>query len=150
MLTQETTSGEEETQITVGRLGTFRFPAGWYAYAGSALGPGGIRARLARHRRSEKRLHWHIDYLMAFCSLAESWEVTSSTRLECAWAAAAGQLPGARIAVPGFGASDCRCAGHLICIPVHPSAGQMKTVLQRTSPRKADIQHRRYAISTNR
>ena len=36
---------------------------GWYIYAGSARGPGGIRARLARHFREEKRIHWHIDQL---------------------------------------------------------------------------------------
>src|SRR3954466_12462716 len=29
-------------------------------YAGSARGPGGLRARLARHQRADKKPHWHI------------------------------------------------------------------------------------------
>ena len=37
---------ERKEEITVGRLGTFAFPAGYYLYAGSALGPGGLEARL--------------------------------------------------------------------------------------------------------
>src|SRR5690606_27361384 len=37
--------------------------AGQYIYAGSAHGPGGIDARLRRHFRREKTLHWHVDRL---------------------------------------------------------------------------------------
>ncbi|MEB3764646.1 MAG: GIY-YIG nuclease family protein [Desulfurococcales archaeon] len=33
-------------------------------YVGSAMGPGGLRARIRRHlTRSGKKLYWHIDYL---------------------------------------------------------------------------------------
>ena len=49
--------------IGVGRLGHFQFPVGWYAYAGSAHGPGGLAARISRHLRVPKPLHWHVDYL---------------------------------------------------------------------------------------
>ncbi len=41
-------------RITVGKLGTFDFPAGYYLYVGSALGPGGLQARLAHHQRGSK------------------------------------------------------------------------------------------------
>ena len=75
-------------ELVIGRLGSFALPAGWYAYAGSALGPGGLAARLARHRHADKRLHWHIDYLLASAVLKASWQITSSIRLECAWARA--------------------------------------------------------------
>jgi len=53
--------------IEVGALGEHRFPAGWYAYTGSAFGTGGF-ARVDRHyelaagERSTR--HWHIDYLL--------------------------------------------------------------------------------------
>jgi len=30
----------EPAQFTIGKLGTFDFSAGWYAYVGSAFGPG--------------------------------------------------------------------------------------------------------------
>ena len=56
-------------EITVGKLGMFTFPAGYYLYVGSALGPGGLEARLARHRRRGKKLRWHIDYLLEHAQL---------------------------------------------------------------------------------
>ncbi len=39
-------------EIAVGRLGTSLFPAGWYAYAGSALGPGGRTSASTGNRLS--------------------------------------------------------------------------------------------------
>ena len=39
---------EHREEITVGKLGTVTFPAGYYLYVGSALGPGGLEARLAQ------------------------------------------------------------------------------------------------------
>jgi Uri superfamily endonuclease len=45
---------DKQERITIGKLGTFDFPAGYYLYVGSALGPGGLRARLARHRRGSE------------------------------------------------------------------------------------------------
>jgi len=50
--------------VNVGRLGRVRFPAGWYAYVGSAYGPGGLAARISRHLRPSKPSHWHLDYLL--------------------------------------------------------------------------------------
>lgn len=100
--------------LTVGRLGAFHFPAGIYTYTGSALGPGGLAARLAHHCRLSLSPHWHIDYLRPQASLCEVWSLASEERLECAWAGALLNLPGARIIAPRFGASDCRCPTHLI------------------------------------
>ncbi len=94
--------------VGVGRLGTFRFPAGRYVYTGSAVR--GLEARIARHLAREKRLFWHIDYLLAAPGVRVE-AVRRSTRPECAVARSAGGA----IPVPGFGASDCRagCASHL-------------------------------------
>jgi Uri superfamily endonuclease len=36
---------------------------GRYIYAGSAYGPGGLKARVSRHMRRAKRSQWHIDQL---------------------------------------------------------------------------------------
>ena len=106
--------------IAVGRLGRFQFPPGWYAYVGSARGPGGLAARVARHLRSPKPLHWHVDYLRAAARPEQVWYAAGIRRRECAWAAALSDLPGASIPVPRFGASDCRCPGHLIHFVAHP------------------------------
>ena len=103
----------EETHIRVGRLGEFSFPAGHYLYVGSAQGSGGLEARFARHRRAEKRLHWHIDYLTRCADIIDVWYVESPRRLECVVAEAIAALPDARVPVPGFGSSDCRCPAHL-------------------------------------
>ena len=112
---------ERKEEITVGKLGTFAFPAGYYLYAGSALGRGGLEARLARHRRRAKKLRWHIDYLLEHARLVEVWSTASTDRLECLWAQAALELPGGEIPVPGFGSSDCRCPSHLIYLVRKPA-----------------------------
>jgi Uri superfamily endonuclease len=123
-----------EVEIRVGKLGTFRFAAGWYAYAGSALGPGGVQARLARHARADKRLHWHVDYLLQRAALEATWHVAHPQRLECAWARAAQALADAQTPVPGFGASDCRCASHLAFLPARPGNGQITAALSACTP----------------
>lgn len=107
--------------ICVGRLGQFEFPSGWYAYVGSARGPGGLAARAGRHMRRPKPLRWHIDYLRARCLPEEVWYTTDARRLECTWAAALSRFPGASTPVNRFGASDCSCVAHLIHFPTRPS-----------------------------
>jgi Uri superfamily endonuclease len=126
-------------RIQVGKLGQFDFAAGWYAYAGSALGPGGLEARLARHARRDKRNHWHIDYLLQHAVLEEIWQAAWPQRLECAWAAAIAGLPGAQLPVRGFGASDCRCAAHLIYLPERLDDGRIAARLCNVSPTRAAL-----------
>jgi Uri superfamily endonuclease len=130
---------DHKAELRVGRLGTFRFDPGWYAYCGSALGPGGLPARLARHSRADKRLHWHIDYLLQHAALETVWQTIYPRRLECAWAATIRDLPDAQTPVRGFGASDCRCTSHLIYLPRCPDDREIKSALARRSPAQADI-----------
>ena len=67
------------------RFGKLTLAAGQYAYVGSAHGPGGLRARVGRHLRAEKPLHWHIDYLTAALPVMHvvTVVVTDGARLEC-------------------------------------------------------------------
>ena len=117
--------------ICIGRLGEIRFPAGWYLYVGSARGPGGLAARLARHRRREdKRFHWHIDYLRAVTTLVQMWTSPGDVRQECAWATAAAALPGASVVAPRFGASDCRCPAHLFHYARQPQVNELEETLK--------------------
>lgn len=100
---------EAALDLKVGKLGRFHFPAGDYVYTGSARG---IHAehRIARHLRREKRLHWHIDYLLTAPGVRVV-EVVRARTPECPLnQATPGSLP-----APGFGASDCRhgCISHL-------------------------------------
>jgi Uri superfamily endonuclease len=115
--------------ICIGRLGQFHFPAGWYAYAGSACGSGGLAARLARHLRRTKPLHWHIDYFRAHAHPVEIWYATGTQRRECAWAQTLSGLLSASVPVRRFGASDCRCPAHLVHFAVPPAWGAFADAL---------------------
>jgi Uri superfamily endonuclease len=109
------------TTIQVGRLGSFHFPSGWYAYVGSGWGPGGLAARITRHLCSSKSLRWHIDYLCACAEPVEAWYGIGIRDQECAWAETLAHLSGTLASVPHFGASDCRCPGHLLRFAAMPS-----------------------------
>ena len=110
---------ESETTIVVGRLGEFAFPTGYYIYVGSARG--GLFQRVRRHLREDKRLRWHVDYLLEHAKVVEVWYALGDERRECQWASTAKEMPHGRIIVPGFGSSDCRCPSHLIYLPHLPS-----------------------------
>jgi len=100
--------------VEVGALGARDFEAGWYAYVGSAFGPGGF-SRVARHRRSaagEVSEHWHVDYLLARPESRLDAVVAAPVAAECA---VAETLPDGPVA--GFGASDCGCRSHLASAP---------------------------------
>ncbi len=62
--------------ITVGKFGELVFPAGDYMYLGSAMGPGGLFARLSHHLRVASKPHWHIDWLRQYAALPEIWYTT--------------------------------------------------------------------------
>jgi len=86
---------------------------GRYLYAGSARGPGGIRARVARHFKQEKARHWHVDHLTAATAEITAFPVPDGR--ECALVEALLAGGGWQTAVRGFGSSDCRrCAAHLL------------------------------------
>ncbi|MCD6196655.1 MAG: GIY-YIG nuclease family protein [Staphylothermus sp.] len=50
------------TIITRGNK-VFSLNPGIYVYIGSAYGPGGLRSRIIRHLRRNKKVFWHVDYL---------------------------------------------------------------------------------------
>ena len=117
--------------VVVGALGALDFPFGWYLYLGSAHGPGGLAARLARHRRrADKRFHWHIDYLRAATTLVEVWTSSGAARQECDWAAAAAALPGADVIAPRLGASDCQCPSHLFHYTRRPERSDFEPLIR--------------------
>ena len=108
----------EPQEITVGKLGHFSFPAGWYVYAGSALG--GLAQRVRRHLRGTSVRRWHLDYLRAHAPVEEVRIFPGKERRECKLAAALLTIRGAAIPIPRFGSSDCRCPSHLIYFPERP------------------------------
>ena len=99
----------ERHRIQVARLGCFWFEPGLYLYVGSAQR--NLSARLERHSRSPKPLRWHIDYLSAEASMIGGMIVPGTRERECELASELKRMY--ELVVPGFGASDCRCGGHL-------------------------------------
>jgi Uri superfamily endonuclease len=109
-----------DERLAIGKLGTFDFPAGWYAYVGSAFGAGGLVGRLKHHLKPVERPHWHIDYFRQAAHLQEIWLSPSTERHEQEWVDLLLAIPGAAVVVEGFGASDSKRESHLIYFDVRP------------------------------
>jgi Uri superfamily endonuclease len=95
-------------RISVGALGMIAFDKGFYAYVGSAMG--GLRGRINRHLRREKRIRWHIDYFLEKGRVEGVIYAPTDERLECLLAQ---RLERVFHSIHGFGSSDCRCPSHL-------------------------------------
>lgn len=108
-------------QIAIGRLGTVWFESGLHAYVGSALGPGGLAARLRRHVTGSPKRHWHMDHLRPHASLRGALIAEGRSRKECIWAKQLAMM--ADGCIEGFGASDCSCSGHLFRVGALESRG---------------------------
>ena len=93
-------------------------PEGIYIYAGSALGPGGLRARITRHFSSRKKVRWHIDYLTGKVPPLLAVYTIHPGKFECALVKSL-LKEGFSPVLEGFGASDCRegCPSHLLRWP---------------------------------
>ena len=114
----------EFASIQAGSLGPLEVRPGFYLYAGSAFGPGGLPGRLAHHLRPTEKVHWHIDALRLAGQVVEIWLTQDPRCLEHDWFSAL-QLafkdqPGSRVPYPGFGSSDCVCPAHLYYLPARP------------------------------
>lgn len=99
---------KEDKTIQVGKLGKISFKKGLYVYAGSALN--GLEQRIQRHLRSNKKMHWHIDYLLQYAEVIDVFYKESNSREECI---IANTLRKDFTLIPGFGCSDCSCKSHL-------------------------------------
>lgn len=114
----------KKTMLTIGALGHQTFHPGIYIYTGSALGPGGLKARLKHHNENYKsqsrRNFWHIDFLLAHehATLMGVIAARTSRNMECEMNRLIKQMEGVRSPVLGFGASDCKknCGSHLLYI----------------------------------
>lgn len=97
-------------------LGGVLLPVGRYLYAGSANGPGGIRARVRRHLGAAKALRWHVDVLTD--AFGVELVIVLPGGAECSLVEAVRAWPEVTVPAPGFGSSDCRrCPAHLLRLP---------------------------------
>ncbi len=107
--------------LQIGRLGRFRFPAGYFAYVGSALGRGGLGGRLKHHLNPFAPSRWHIDALRKVAHLDQVWLARGEEIQEHLWAALLHESMNGEVPAKGFGSSDCRCLAHLFRFQECPS-----------------------------
>ena len=99
---------DEDKNIKIGKLGNIFFKNGYYVYVGSALN--GLENRINRHLRSDKKLHWHIDYFLQHAKVIDAFYKENEIREECFIANKIGENA---TPINGFGCSDCNCKSHL-------------------------------------
>ena len=96
----------------------FMLKKGYYIYVGSAFGNGGIKARVKRHLRKQKRIHWHIDHITG----TEESEIiaialATEQQVECIISSILSSINDVT-PIFGFGNTDCKdhCESHLFFI----------------------------------
>ena len=119
--------------LNVGSLGVIDFDSPYYMYCGSALGPGGLAARIRHHIRPVRNARWHIDYLRRAADVIIVWYTVDNRRLECTWATTASTFRGAS-PISRFGSSDCRCQSHLVGLERRPSISAFRKRLADSRP----------------
>jgi len=97
--------------IQIGRKGKNNFNKGCYVYVGSAMNS--LEGRIRRHLRKDKKMHWHVDYLLDNSSshIVQVFFADDGVKHECDLAT---YIAGKGDGIQGFGCSDCKCHSHLI------------------------------------
>ena len=100
----------KDTSIEVGKRGSINFRRGYYVYVGSALNS--LESRLNRHLSRNKKLFWHVDYLLnsSNAGIEEIVFAVDECKWECVLAA---EISKEGVEVGDFGCSDCKCNSHL-------------------------------------
>lgn len=104
---------DRDRTITIGKLGRIHFSAGTYAYCGSAMA--GYRGRVGRHFSRDKKLRWHIDFLLQEAEPVGAFLVKGGEGMECSLGRILSELVHSE-PIRGFGCSDCSCHSHLFRI----------------------------------
>ena len=100
----------KDKSIEIGKKGEIHFKKGVYVYVGSALNS--LEGRIRRHLRNNKKMHWHVDYLLDSSSsrVIDVFYNADGVKHECELAREI-SINGGKI--EGFGCSDCKCPAHL-------------------------------------
>ena len=108
--------------IKVGNLySKLKLNKGYYVYIGSAMNS--LIPRIKRHLSQEKKLHWHIDYLLQNknTKIEEVLFNISNNKIECKLAQ---RISKKGAGIPKFGCSDCKCNSHLIYFKNYEDANE--------------------------
>lgn len=99
----------EDSEIQIGKkLGKIKFKKGYYVYVGSAMNS--LESRISRHLSEDKKMHWHIDYLLKQAEITDVIYNESTKKIECDLSQF---LSRKTDGIKCFGCSDCECESHL-------------------------------------
>jgi Uri superfamily endonuclease len=103
---------KKNLKLKIGALGRVDFLKGIYVYVGSAQN--NLEKRVMRHRSKNKKIFWHIDYLLnnKFVEVINVLYKKADKTGECKIAR---ELKG-EFLIDSFGCSDCKCKSHLFRI----------------------------------
>ena len=93
--------------IRIGKLGKIEFNKGYYVYVGSAMNS--LESRLNRHLSDNKKLHWHVDYLLKKAEITDII-YNEKRKVECELS---NYISKRTYGIKNFGCSDCDCESHL-------------------------------------
>ncbi|MBN1502166.1 GIY-YIG nuclease family protein [Candidatus Woesearchaeota archaeon] len=101
---------KKNINVNVGALGIMQFSNGTYVYVGSAQN--NLKKRIDRHLSQNKKIHWHIDYLLnnKNVNIKKVFYNHAGKEEECK---VANHLSDIEEPIKGFGCSDCNCSSHL-------------------------------------
>jgi sugar fermentation stimulation protein A len=106
---------DKTQKIKPGKLPESQFMRGTYLYVGRASTR--LQSRITRHKGCQKKIFWHIDYLLQKAKISDIW-VRYDYLDECSTShAIQNSKPAVAKAIQGFGSSDCRCPSHLFYFP---------------------------------
>ena len=69
-----------------------------------------LESRINRHLSDEKKLHWHVDYLLKQTEITDIIYNESTRKIECELSQ---YLSNKTDGIKDFGCSDCDCESHL-------------------------------------
>jgi len=100
---------EKEQTIKIG-IKEATFPKGYYCYVGSALN--NLQKRIERHKRHNKKFHWHIDYFLKKAKILDVKTIKTEKKKEC-WLSDRIKSLKSQTIMKKFGSTDCSCETHL-------------------------------------
>ena len=97
----------ENKKLKIGSRLKIDFKNGCYVYIGSAMN--NLKSRVKRHLSNEKKLHWHVDYLLKHSEITEVI-YNLDKKVECELSK---EMSKNNEYIQDFGCSDCECESHL-------------------------------------
>ncbi|MCD6462794.1 MAG: DUF123 domain-containing protein [Thermotogae bacterium] len=114
---------EKDTTLMT-RSKSFELSKGHYIYVGSGMKD--LLARVSRHLKSDKKLFWHVDYLLTVATVESVLLIPAHEECE---RKIAEMLEKTLESVHGFGASDSPLVSHLFKLPRREEFGHIVGML---------------------